>query len=170
MLLFTYATNTWLQNCGKYTGVCKEWTKLLCVSCSSAWSTRQPTPLDKGHGTWDYGHDPETKQLLSQRECSDYGGSSQHIHPHRLKYHSAVLHKCVMVYMGEVLQLQLICSYAHTTSCVQQSMARKIKHFHSPTSIPVCILIHVIYDCSQRWNWSTGISYRNICRLYLMVL
>jgi len=36
-------------------------------------------------------------------------------------------------------------------------------------SVPVWILIHVIYSCFQRWNWSAKKSYRNICKLYLMV-
>ena len=46
-------------------------------------------------------------------------------------------HKCVMVYMGEVLQngkWRLVCydnSHAHTTSHVQQFMARKSKRRHS---------------------------------------
>jgi hypothetical protein len=63
----------------------KCWTKLVCV-CHDVQQEVQDNPhfLTKGitsTGKWDYGHDPETEQLFSQHECSDYGRSAHRISP-----------------------------------------------------------------------------------------
>jgi len=61
-----------------------------------------------------------------------------------------------MVYTGEVLQngkWRLVYydnSHAHTTSYVSSSWQEKENGTTPSTTIPIWILIHVIYSCFQR--------------------
>jgi hypothetical protein len=159
----------------------KCWTKLLCV-CHDLQQEVQDNPhfLTKGitsNGKWDYGHDPETEQLFSQHECSDYGGSAHRISPSQIEVSlSGITQVCHGLHRWSTAKWQmetgslwqLICSYNLMYPAVHGK--KKKKGATPPTSVPVWTLIHVIYSCFQRWNWSAKKSYTNICRLYLIVL
>jgi hypothetical protein len=165
----------WFQNCGKYISVSVNAEQTCCVCvCHDLQQEVQDNPhfLTKvitRNGTWDYRHAPETKQLLSQHECSDCGQSAYHIHSLRPSSHYTCVSWFIWVKYCKMVNGNWFIMTAHML--IQPHSWQEKENGATPsTSIPAWILIHVIYSCFQRQNCSSKKSHGNICKLYLMVL